>query len=83
MHLASPRAFFSVIAVAAALAGCVPSQPAVVNAAPPTVSLRFTGDTSSQVAPKADQYCAQYGKRAQLQGVVAGSPESVANFRCM
>ena len=68
-------------AAAALLAGCA-TEPSVVNATPPGVSYRVTGDNINEASMRADRYCAQYGQRARLAGMNRGSYESVAVYEC-
>jgi uncharacterized protein YceK len=67
--------------VAAMLAGCS-SEPRVASSTPPGVSYRFTGDDVAEANRRADRYCAQYGKRAQLQGVTRGATDNIAAYQC-
>ena len=70
------------LAVAAPLlAGCA-GEPRVVNATPPGVSYRFSGENIAEASMRADRYCAQYGKRARLAGVNRGSYDSIAAYEC-
>lgn len=73
-------AFFSILA-AVALAGCA-SEPKVVNSTPPGVSYRFSGEDVADANMRADRYCAQYGKRAQLQSVKRGASDNIAVYQC-
>lgn len=63
------------------LVGCA-SEPRVVDSAPPGVSYRFSGDNVAEANRRADRYCAQYGKRAQLQSVTRGAAENIAVYEC-
>lgn len=63
------------------LAGCA-TEPRVVNSTPPGVSYRFSGDNVAEANQRADRYCAQYGKRAQLQRVTRGAAENIAVYEC-
>ena len=72
---------FLTIAAAALLAGCA-TGPSVVNATPPGVSYRVTGDNVNEASMRADRYCAQYGQRARLAGMNRGTYESVAVYEC-
>jgi uncharacterized lipoprotein YajG len=69
------------VLAAVALAGCA-SEPRVVNSTPPGVSYRFSGDNVAEANARADRYCAQYGKRAQLQGVTRGASDNIAAYQC-
>jgi hypothetical protein len=71
----------SVVATAAALAGCA-SEPRVVNSTPPGVSYRFNGDNVAEANMQANRYCAQYGKHAQLQSVTRGAADNIAVYQC-
>lgn len=62
------------------LGGCA-SEPRV-DSAPPGVSYRFSGDDVAEANRRADRYCAQYGKRAQLQRVTRGDAENIAVYEC-
>lgn len=63
------------------LAGCA-GEPRVVDSVPPGVSYRFSGDNVAEANRRADRYCAQYGKRAQLQSVTRGAVDNIAQYEC-
>jgi hypothetical protein len=69
------------VLAAAALMGCA-QEPRVANETPPGVSYRFSGDNVAEANVRADRYCAQYGKRAQLESVKRGSPDNIAVYQC-
>ena len=75
-HLVLP-----LVGLSALLSACA-GEPRVVNATPPGVSYRFAGDNASEANLRADRYCAQYGKRARLQGVTRGATENIAAYEC-
>jgi hypothetical protein len=64
------------------LAACT-TGPSVVDATPPAVSYRVTGNDMHEAGIKAERYCNQYGRRAELDTVnrtdVSGG---VAVYRC-
>jgi uncharacterized lipoprotein YajG len=69
------------LAVAGIVAGCA-SQPKVVGAAPPGISYRFEGDNIADANQRAENYCQQYGKHAQLQTVNHSGSDNIAVFDC-
>jgi uncharacterized lipoprotein YajG len=71
----------SLVVAAALIAGCA-GEPRVVNATPPGVSFRYSGDNATDANIRADRYCAQYGKRARLAGVQRGASENIAAYEC-
>jgi uncharacterized lipoprotein YajG len=62
------------------VAGC--SGPSQVSATPPTVSYRVTGNDVAQAGVNAQQYCGQFGRTAQFQGIQPTSSGNIAVYAC-
>jgi hypothetical protein len=64
------------------LAACAPG-PSVVDSTPPAISYHVNGNDVQDAGVKADRYCHQYGRRAELDSVNrADVGGSVAVYRC-
>lgn len=68
------------LSIAAALAGCE-REPRIVNPPPPGVSYRFKDDIAD-ARQRAEQYCRQYGKRAELQSINQSGSDHIAVYDC-
>ncbi len=75
------RAAFPLLAACALLAACSTGS-RQVSSTPPTVSYQVSGNDVSQTAVRAQNYCAQYGRAAQYQGLQATSSGNVAVYAC-
>jgi hypothetical protein len=69
------------LASAGALGACG-HEPRVISSAPPGISYRFEGDNIGSANQRADQYCQQYGKRAQLQTINRSGSDNIAVYDC-
>ena len=72
------RAAVPLLAACALLAGCAAGS-APVNSTPPSVSYQIPGNNVSATNAQAQNYCTQYGRAAQFQGV---SPGNLAVYTC-
>ncbi len=63
------------------LAGCT-GAPQIINPAPPGVSFRFQGGDIAAANQRADHYCGQFGKRAQLGSVNHQGTDNIAVYQC-
>jgi hypothetical protein len=75
------RAALPLLAACAALAACA-NQPRQVNATPPSVSYQVPHNNVAATNAEAQNYCAQYGRAAQYQGVEAAATGTVAVYTC-
>ncbi len=71
-----------VVVLSAASLGCASNHPQLTGQAPPGISYRFSGGDISDANHRASQYCAQYKKRAELQGVQKSGNDNIAVFEC-
>lgn len=76
------RALLPLIAAAAALAACSSEPNTVASTPPPVVSYRIPGNNVAATDAEAQNYCAQYSRTAQYQGVQAGANGNVAVYSC-
>lgn len=63
------------------LAACA-TGPSVVDSTPPAISYRVNGNDMQEAGIKADRYCHQYGRRAELDSVNRAAADGVAVYRC-
>ena len=68
------------LGAAAALVGCE-REPHIVNPPPPGISYRFK-DNVADAQQRAEQYCLQYGKHAQLQNINQSGSDQIAVYDC-
>jgi hypothetical protein len=69
------------LALLVALAAC--PEPAIVDPAPPGITLRIDRGNTSDANQRADRYCQSYGKRAHLGSIQPGAgSESIATYAC-
>ena len=75
------RLAFPLLIALGILAACNSSPPQVA-AAPPSVSYQVSGTDAGQAGIKAQQYCEQFGRSAQFQGVQTTASGNVATYTC-
>ena len=75
------RAALPLLGACAVLAACS-NMGQQASSSPPSVSYQVTGNNVSQTNARAQNYCAQYGRAAQYQGVRAMSSGNVAVYTC-
>jgi hypothetical protein len=69
------------LALAGLLTACA-QQPRIVNAPPPGISYRFHGEDIASANERADKYCGEFGKRAQLQKINRSGSDNIAVYDC-
>lgn len=74
------RVLFITVGVAA-LAACA-AEPKLASNAPPGISYRVEGNQLDNATKRAEQYCQQYRKHAQLQNVNHSGNDDIAVYAC-